>query len=78
MPEARITVGNVEIIALTDLEGDFPYTLDQLFPSVSAGDWQPFQERYPSVFGGPNTWHNHFGCYLLRSQGLDRLCGVFQ
>ena len=69
MPEARITVGNVEIVALTDLEVDFPYPLSQLFPSVSAADWQPFQQRYAAAFSGPDTWHNHFGCYLLRSQG---------
>jgi len=59
----------VEIVALTDLEVDFPFPLSQLFPSVSAEDWRPFQQRYPAVFGGPDTWHNHFGCYLLRSQG---------
>ncbi len=69
MPEGTLIVGNVEVLALTDSAGAFPFPLSQLFPQVSAEDWAPFQHRYPDVFAGPDTWHNHFGCYLLRSQG---------
>jgi glyoxylase-like metal-dependent hydrolase (beta-lactamase superfamily II) len=36
---------------------------------VPAEAWAPFRQRYPALFSGPDTWHNHYGCYLLRSQG---------
>ena len=69
MAESKLSVGNVEVLALTDSEGDFPFPLSQLFPGVSAQDWAPFRQRYPELFSGPDTWRNHYGCYVLRSQG---------
>jgi glyoxylase-like metal-dependent hydrolase (beta-lactamase superfamily II) len=69
MAESKLFVGNVEVLALTDSAGDFPFPLSQLFPTVPAEAWAPFQRRYPELFSGPDTWHNHYGCYLLRSQG---------
>src|SRR5919202_1565505 len=69
MAEGRLTVGNVDVLALTDGEGDFPFPLSQLFPGVPAEAWAPFHQRYPELFSGPDTWRNHYGCYLLRSQG---------
>ena len=69
MAESKLFVGRVEVLALTDRELDFPIPLSELFPNVPAEDWVPFRQRYPEVFSGPDTWHNHFGCYLLRSQG---------
>lgn len=67
--EGKLVVGNVEILALTDGEGEFPLPLGQLFPAVPAEAWAPFQQRYPTLFPRPETWHNHYGCYVLRSQG---------
>ena len=69
MTEGKLVVGHVEVLALTDGEGAFPIPLSQLFPAVSAEAWTPFQHRYPDLFAGPDTWHNHYGCYVLRSQG---------
>ena len=69
MAELSLVVGNVTITALTDASGDSPFPLSQLFPSVPSQAWQPYRERYPDVFGGPNTWRNHYGGYLIRSQG---------
>ena len=69
MADSKLTVGNVEIVGLSDAGLDFPFTLDQLFPSVPLERWEPYRQRYPEVFGGPNVWHADFGCYLLRSQG---------
>ncbi len=69
MVESKRFVGSVEVLALTDGEGAFPIPLSQLFPAVPVEAWAPFQQRYPELFRGPDTWHNHFGCYLLRSQG---------
>lgn len=69
MAEGTLFVGNVEVVALTDGEGEFPLTLSQLFPAVPADAWAPFRQRYPELFPRPDTWHNHYGCYVLRSQG---------
>ena len=67
MAEGRLTVGSVDVLALTDGGGDFPFPLSQLFPGVAAEAWEPYRQRYPELFGGPDTWRNHYGCYLLRS-----------
>src|SRR5262249_42564658 len=69
MAEGKLFIGSVEVLALTDGEGAFPIPLSQLFPAVPAEAWAPFQHRYPELFAGPDTWHNHYGCYVLRSQG---------
>jgi glyoxylase-like metal-dependent hydrolase (beta-lactamase superfamily II) len=69
MPESRFSVGNVEIIGITDIEVDFPMPLTQVFPDVPLEAWAQYQERYPEVFPRPDTWHPHFGGFLIRSQG---------
>ncbi len=70
MPESKLSVGNVEILALTDQRVvDYPLPLSELFPDVPAEAWAPFRQHYPEVFSGPDTWRSHYGCYLLRSQG---------
>lgn len=72
MAEGSLVIGNVEILALSDQPGvdydPFPL-LSQLFPTVPAEAWEPYRERYPAVFGGPDIFRTHWGCYLLRSQG---------
>jgi glyoxylase-like metal-dependent hydrolase (beta-lactamase superfamily II) len=69
MPESRFSVGNVEIIGITDIEVDFPMPLTQVFPHVPLEAWAQYQQRYPEVFPRPDTWHPHFGGFLIRSQG---------
>jgi len=69
MHESRFSVGNVEIIGITDIEVDFPMPLTQVFPHVPVDAWAPYRERYPEVFPRPDTWHPHFGGFLMRSQG---------
>ncbi len=66
MPEARLTVGNVEILSLNDNEATLP--LIDVFPEVPAGAWKPYQEQYPSGFRGDHLLA-HFECYLIRSEG---------
>ena len=39
MAESKLFVGNVEVLALTDSVGDFPFPLSQLFPTVPAEAW---------------------------------------
>ena len=69
MPEGKFSVGNVEIVGLTDIDVDFPMPLTQLFPNVPLAAWAPHRQRYPEVFPRPDTWRPHFGGFLLRSQG---------
>jgi glyoxylase-like metal-dependent hydrolase (beta-lactamase superfamily II) len=69
MAAQKLVVGQVEVLALTDHEGDFPIPLSDVFPDVPADAWAPFRQRYPDLFRGSDTWHNHYGSYLLRSQG---------
>ncbi len=66
MPEARLTVGNVEILSLNDGEASLP--LSDVFPEVPAEAWVPYRERYPTGFRGEHLLA-HFECYLIRSQG---------
>ena len=67
MPEARLTVGNVEIWSLNDNEATLP--LRDVFPEVPAEAWAPYQRRYPGGFSGPEHLLAHFECYLIRSEG---------
>jgi glyoxylase-like metal-dependent hydrolase (beta-lactamase superfamily II) len=69
MPESKLSVGNVEILSITDIDVDFPIPLTQLFPDVPLEAWTPYKQRYPEVFIGPDHWRVHFGGFLLRSQG---------
>ncbi len=69
MATGRMTVGAVEILALSDAVVDYPWPLEQLFPGVPADAWEPYRRRYPAAFGAPDMWRSNYGCYLLRSQG---------
>jgi glyoxylase-like metal-dependent hydrolase (beta-lactamase superfamily II) len=63
-----IIIGEVEITALTDVEGPF-FRLNQLFPGVRAAQWAPYFERYPWAFADAHTLYGRVGCYLLRAPG---------
>ena len=73
MAEGRLSVGNVEIVALNDGAVDFAFPLTQIFPTTTTEDWVQYQQRYPEVFAGPDTWRAHWGGYLLRSEGRSIL-----
>ena len=59
-----LTVGNVEIIALTDMSFPFPMTLDELWPDVPADAWNEYRQRYPDTFHD-DLMLIEIGCYLL-------------
>ena len=73
MAESQITVGNVEVIGLSDAALDYRLTLDRIFPSVPAEAWEAYRQTYPATFGGRHVWHFNVGCYLVRSQGRTLL-----
>ncbi len=67
MADRKLTIGAVEIVALTDAEAPFP--LAQVFPGVEAARWAPYRERYPECFADAGIWRSHFGSYLVRAPG---------
>lgn len=69
MNYARVTIGDVELVALSDATVEHRLPLQQLFPSVTAAQWAEHKERFPEAFGAPGVWRLNVGCYLLRSQG---------
>ena len=69
MQDGRIAIGDVEVYELTDAAGPFPMPLDQVFPTVAPEQWEPYRQRYPRAFAGPNTWGTRVGCFLVRSAG---------
>jgi len=64
----KLIVGEVEVTALTDVEGPF-FRLSQLFPGVRADQWEPYLRRYPWAFADADTLYGRVGSYLLRSPG---------
>ena len=68
MSNFRMNVGNVEIIALSDMSFPFPIPMDELWPKVPAEAWDAVRERYPETFSGDRMLIE-IGCYLVRSQG---------
>ena len=62
----NITVGRVDITALTDMEGAF-FRLDQIFPGVMEDQWEPYRHRYPWAFADRETLRGRVGSYVLRS-----------
>ena len=64
----RLIVGEVEITALTDIEGPF-FRLSQLLPGVGADLWEPYVGRYPWAFADAGTLYGRVGAYVLRSPG---------
>jgi glyoxylase-like metal-dependent hydrolase (beta-lactamase superfamily II) len=65
-------VGEVEITALTDIEGAL-FRLDRLFPGVRAEQWEPFIARYPWAFADAGTVYGRVGAYLVRDLDLTLL-----
>lgn len=65
----RLSVGNVDILCLTDGHGPLPMPVTAVFPTTSDGDWDEFKTRYPETFSSDDFPHIHFGAYLVRSQG---------
>ena len=68
MSSFEMSVGNAEIVALTDMNCAFPTPLPELWPNVPYDAWEPFREMFPDTFEGERM-RIEIGCYLVRSQG---------
>lgn len=65
MAEGKLSVGNVDILGITDHEVHFPKPLTE----VSLESWALYQQRFEGHFAGPDTWCPHFGGMVVRSEG---------
>lgn len=65
MPEARKTVGRVEITSLSD--GGFDSSVSSIYASVPSSAWTPFHGIDVTPEG---MLHMNVGCYLLRTPRL--------
>jgi glyoxylase-like metal-dependent hydrolase (beta-lactamase superfamily II) len=63
-----MTVGNVEIVALSDMNCVYPTPLGELWPEVPVGAWESYRTIYPDSISGDHIILE-IGCYLVRSQG---------
>jgi glyoxylase-like metal-dependent hydrolase (beta-lactamase superfamily II) len=71
MSESRVTVGNVEIVSLTDTAMEFPWPM--FFPAVNMAEMEAYRSQYPDCFGS-GVFRTKAGCYAIRSQGKTVLC----
>ena len=69
MGNLKMNVGNVEIVALSDMNVIFPIPMDEAWPKVPLSAWPPYRERYPDTFSDNGLMRLEIGCYLVRSQG---------
>ena len=63
MPDYKITVGNAEVLSLTDGADRAPATT--LFPKVALSEW----DAYPGLVGDDGKVDVNFGSFVIRSQG---------
>ena len=68
MGDYTMRVGNVEIVALSDMNCTYPTAMEELWPGISQEAWSQYKERYPDTFDGERM-RLEIGCYLVRSQG---------
>ena len=63
MADYQVTVGDVEIISISDGTNEFPAA--HVFPGVTAAEW----ERYPGTVSSEGKLKTNFGCFIIRSEG---------
>ena len=66
MPGHKITIGNAEVLAFTDIEMEFPWQV--FFPSIPSAELEPYRELYPECWGDFG-FRTDAGCYAVRSGG---------
>ncbi len=74
-----ITVGDVSVTALLDIDLAFPLPIDQVFTGLAPEDWEVNRSRYPEAFSADGGWRYVVTCYLLRAGDrcilVDTGCG---
>ena len=62
-----MNVGEIEVVALTDMNCVYPTPLNELWPKVPEADWDRYREPFPDTFEGAHHMRIEIGCYLVRS-----------
>jgi glyoxylase-like metal-dependent hydrolase (beta-lactamase superfamily II) len=74
-----ITVGDVHLTALLDIDVAFPLPIEQVFTGLAPEDWEVNRTRYPEAFSADGGWRYVVTCYLLRAGDrcllVDTGCG---
>ena len=55
MSSFTMTVGNAEIVALSDMNCVFPTPLVEMWPNVTLSSWEPYRDRYPERHDRPHS-----------------------
>ena len=63
MSDFKVSVGNVEIISLSDGAGE--NLMKNVFPGVSPTEWK----RYPDFISPEGKLKSNYGCFAIRSGG---------
>ena len=71
MATPKVTVGNVEIIALVDMPMQFPWQI--IFAGIPQSEFEAYRELYPKSFG-EDRFATQCGAYAIRSEGRTVLC----
>ena len=66
MSRERVTIGNVEIVALLDTPMEFPWSV--FFPNIPLDDFNAYRDLYPGAFA-ESMFQTNAHCYALRSAG---------
>jgi glyoxylase-like metal-dependent hydrolase (beta-lactamase superfamily II) len=70
VPGEKITIGNCEVISLTDTKMQFPWGM--FFPNVPLPELEAYKDLYPESFGD-NAFATDAGAYAVRSGGTTVL-----
>jgi glyoxylase-like metal-dependent hydrolase (beta-lactamase superfamily II) len=71
MATPKITVGNVEIVALVDMPMELPWQI--IFAGIPLSEFDAYRELYPKSFG-EGRFATQCGAYAIRSDGRTVLC----
>ncbi|MCH7652738.1 MAG: MBL fold metallo-hydrolase [Chloroflexi bacterium] len=69
MTDFNMQVGEIQIVALTDMNLVYPTPLNELWPGVPPAEWERYRESFPDTFEGDAHMRIEIGCYLVRSCG---------
>ena len=74
-----ITVGDVSLTALLDIDVAFPMPVEQVFTGLGPDEWDRHHARYPEAFSAAGGWRYVVTCYLVRAADrcllVDTGCG---
>ena len=74
-----LTVGDVSLTALLDIDVAFPMPVEQVFTGLEPEAWEHHRARYPEAFSAAGGWRYVVTCYLVRTQDrcilVDTGCG---